>query len=71
MMPIMAEFACIESRHGGFIGNVLNPGHVQRQLVANGEVLPRYGDAPTPRTRPRLETSLRLANTTDPRSARR
>ncbi len=25
----------------------LTPGHVQRQLVANGEVLARYGDAPT------------------------
>lgn len=31
---------------GGWIGDALNPGHVQRQLVANGEVLGRYGDAP-------------------------
>lgn len=26
---------------GGFIGDSLNPGHIQRQLVANGEVLAR------------------------------
>ncbi|WCM94103.1 LysM peptidoglycan-binding domain-containing protein [Acidovorax sp. NCPPB 2350] len=31
---------------GGWVGDSLNPGHVQRQLVANGEVLARYGDAP-------------------------
>ncbi|KQO16495.1 hypothetical protein ASF11_10030 [Acidovorax sp. Leaf76] len=30
---------------GGWIGNSMDPGHVQRQLVANGEVLGRYGDA--------------------------
>ncbi|BFO60919.1 hypothetical protein AVXHC21_28140 [Acidovorax sacchari] len=32
---------------GGVTGSALTPGHVQRQLVANGEVLARYGDAPT------------------------
>ncbi len=32
---------------GGVKGSALTPGHVQRQLVANGEVLARYGDAPT------------------------
>ncbi|WP_417629440.1 LysM peptidoglycan-binding domain-containing protein [Paracidovorax cattleyae] len=32
---------------GGVTGSSLTPGHVQRQLVANGEVLARYGDAPT------------------------
>jgi hypothetical protein len=32
---------------GGVTGSALSPGHVQRQLVANGEVLARYGDAPT------------------------
>lgn len=31
---------------GGFIGTALYPGHVQRQLVANGEVMARFGDAP-------------------------
>ncbi len=31
---------------GGFIGDAANPGHIQRQLVVNGEVLARYGDAP-------------------------
>jgi LysM repeat protein len=31
---------------GGSIGDYTNPGHVQRQLVVNGEVLARYGDAP-------------------------
>ncbi|GKS92669.1 hypothetical protein AVTE2539_24910 [Acidovorax sp. SUPP2539] len=31
---------------GGWVGDSVNPGHVQRQLVANGEVLARYGDAP-------------------------
>ncbi|RYE42492.1 MAG: LysM peptidoglycan-binding domain-containing protein [Hyphomicrobiales bacterium] len=31
---------------GGFIGTALYPGHVQRQLVANGEVVARFGDAP-------------------------
>ncbi|MDA8521012.1 Ig-like domain repeat protein [Acidovorax sp. NCPPB 4044] len=31
---------------GGWVGDSLNPGHVQRQLVAHGEVLARYGDAP-------------------------
>ena len=51
---------------GGFIGDAINPGHVQRQLVANGEVLARYGDAPTPRTRPRLETS---PNTSTPQNS--
>ncbi|NNC09719.1 hypothetical protein HJC10_43845, partial [Corallococcus exiguus] len=28
---------------GGVTGSSLTPGHVQRQLVANGEVLARYG----------------------------
>ena len=36
----------IENRPGGFIGDAFNPGHIQRQLVANGEVLAHYGDAP-------------------------
>ena len=31
---------------GGFIGDAANPSHIQRQLVVNGEVLARYGDAP-------------------------
>jgi len=31
---------------GGFIGDAINPGHIQRQLVVNGEVIARYGDAP-------------------------
>ncbi|WP_192888350.1 LysM peptidoglycan-binding domain-containing protein [Paracidovorax avenae] len=35
---------------GGVTGSALTPGHVQRQLVANGEVLARYGDAPTTET---------------------
>ncbi|RYE42498.1 MAG: LysM peptidoglycan-binding domain-containing protein [Hyphomicrobiales bacterium] len=37
---------------GGFIGNALHPGHVQRQLVANGEVMARFGDAPDSQSPP-------------------
>jgi|GEM_PF-3875278 len=38
---------------GGFIGDAINPGHNQRQLVANGEVLALYGDAPDSENPPR------------------
>ncbi|CAN7568470.1 Ig-like domain repeat protein [Acidovorax sp. LjRoot129] len=31
---------------GGWVGDSLDPGHIQRQLVANGQVLGRFGDAP-------------------------
>jgi nucleoid-associated protein YgaU len=30
---------------GGWLGNESRPGHTQRQLVVNGEVMARYGDA--------------------------
>ena len=30
---------------GGYIGNAANPGHIQRQLVVNGEVMARYGES--------------------------
>ncbi|MDH4465871.1 MAG: hypothetical protein QE290_17730 [Acidovorax sp.] len=31
---------------GGFVGDATSPGHIQRQLIAGGQVLGRYGDAP-------------------------
>ena len=31
---------------GGFVGDATSPGHIQRQLIAGGQVLSRYGDAP-------------------------
>lgn len=43
----------IQNEPGGFIGDAINPGHNQRQLVANGEVLARYGDAPDSENPPR------------------
>jgi len=43
-----AGFGRIENQAGGFIGGFIgndsNRGHVQRQLIVNGEVLARYGD---------------------------
>ncbi|WP_289241151.1 LysM peptidoglycan-binding domain-containing protein [Delftia sp.] len=50
---------------GGFIGDAINPGHVQRQLVANGEVLARYGDAPDSENPPKAGDVPKYVNTAE------
>ena len=51
---------------GGWIGNSLDPGHIQRQLVANGQVLGRYGDAPDRINNPNTpQAALEYVHTTD------
>jgi hypothetical protein len=50
---------------GGFIGDAFNPGHIQRQLVANGEVLARYGDAPDSENRPQNGAVPKYVNTAE------
>ena len=50
---------------GGFIGDAINPGHVQRQLVANGEVLARYGDAPDSENPPQNGAVPKHVNTAE------
>jgi YD repeat-containing protein len=50
---------------GGFIGDAINPGHIQRQLVANGEVLARYGDAPDSENPPRPGDVPKYVNTAE------
>jgi YD repeat-containing protein len=63
------EFGRIENTPGGYlggyIGNVLNPGHIQRQLVANGEVLARYGDAPDSENPPQNGAVPKYVNTAE------
>ncbi|WP_198406337.1 LysM peptidoglycan-binding domain-containing protein [Delftia acidovorans] len=65
----IGEFGRIENRPGGYlggyIGNVLNPGHIQRQLVANGEVLARYGDAPDSENPPQNGAVPKYVNTAE------
>jgi len=65
----IGEFGRIENRPGGYlggyIGNVLNPGHIQRQLVANGEVLARYGDAPDSENPPQKGAVPKYVNTAE------
>jgi hypothetical protein len=50
---------------GGFIGDAINPGHIQRQLVANGEVLARYGDAPDSENPPKAGDVPKYVNTAE------
>jgi YD repeat-containing protein len=50
---------------GGFIGDAFNPGHIQRQLVANGEVLARYGDAPDSENPPQNGAVPKYVNTAE------
>ena len=50
---------------GGVTGSALTPGHVQRQLVANGEVLARYGDAPTSEENPTQTNNPVYVDTAD------
>ncbi|MDX4957168.1 LysM peptidoglycan-binding domain-containing protein [Delftia acidovorans] len=55
----------IENRPGGYIGDAFNPGHIQRQLVANGEVLARYGDAPDSENPPKAGDVPKYVNTAE------
>ncbi|WP_289241436.1 LysM peptidoglycan-binding domain-containing protein [Delftia sp.] len=50
---------------GGFIGDAFNPGHIQRQLVVNGEVMARYGDAPDSENPPQNGAVPKYVNTAE------
>jgi nucleoid-associated protein YgaU len=50
---------------GGFISDAFNPGHIQRQLVVNGEVMARYGDAPDSENPPQNGAVPKYVNTAE------
>ncbi|GAB2731362.1 hypothetical protein [Comamonas sediminis] len=43
---------------GGWVGGALGAGHIQRQIVVQGQVIARYGDAP------KLDASMEGLNAT-------